>query len=210
MLSTSPPDQLTSVNLDAYFQRISYTGAQSATLETLQRIHYLHPQAIPFENLNPFLRLPVRLDLGSLQEKMVFDGRGGFCYEQNNLLAHVLTALGFTVKGLAARVLWNLPEDVTNPRTHMLLLVQADGNPYIADVGFGGLTMTAPLALVPDREQPTPHESFRLLKAGGEFIVEAFVRQEWKALYRFGLDPHLLPDYELASWFCATIRLPAS
>lgn len=35
---------------------------------------------------------------------------------------------------------------------------------YIADVGFGGLTLTAPLQLIPAIEQPTPHETFRLIR----------------------------------------------
>jgi N-hydroxyarylamine O-acetyltransferase len=34
---------------------------------------------------------------------------------------------------------------------------------YVADVGLGGLTLTAPQALVPDLEQPTTHEPFRII-----------------------------------------------
>lgn len=197
----APATDLSRLNLSAYFERIGYTGGPAATLETLRQIHFLHPQAIPFENLNPFLRLPVQLDLASLQQKLVFEGRGGYCYEQNLYLSHVLTALGFTVKGLSARVLWNVPEGVTNPRTHMLLQVMVDGMPYLADVGFGGLTMTSPLQLIPDLEQPTSHETLRLRRSGDEFLLEALVREEWKPLYQFGLDGHLQPDYEVASWY---------
>ena len=49
------------------------------------------------------------------------------------------------------------------PRSHMLLLVDLDGLPYIADVGFGGNVLTAPLRLEPHIAQATPHESHRLL-----------------------------------------------
>ena len=51
-----------SVDLEAYFERIGYTGAPAATLETLAAIHLQHPQAIPFGNLDPLLRRPVHLD----------------------------------------------------------------------------------------------------------------------------------------------------
>ena len=41
------------IDLDAYFRRIGYTGPRTATLETLRAIHALHPAAIAFENLDP-------------------------------------------------------------------------------------------------------------------------------------------------------------
>ncbi len=50
-------------DLSAYFARISYDGPRTATLQTLRAIQLLHPQAIAFENLNPLLGLPVRLDV---------------------------------------------------------------------------------------------------------------------------------------------------
>ena len=83
--------------------RVGYSGERTPTLKTLQAIHIHHAESIPFENLNPFLGLPVNLDLESLQQKLVRSGRGGYCYEQNLLLSHVLNTLGFKVTGLAAR-----------------------------------------------------------------------------------------------------------
>src|ERR1700730_12863929 len=76
--------------------------------------------AIPFENLNPLWRWPVRLDTASLEGKMMCGGRGGYCFEPNLLLKNVLNALGYRVTGLAARVLWNAPEGAITPREHML------------------------------------------------------------------------------------------
>ena len=64
-------------------------------IETLSAIHLHHPRAIPFENLNPLLRRPVRLDLEALQEKLVRGVRGGWCFEQNLVFRHALQALGF-------------------------------------------------------------------------------------------------------------------
>jgi N-hydroxyarylamine O-acetyltransferase len=196
-----PSPAVSSVDLDAYFQRIGYTGERIPTLHTLQALHNLHPQAIPFENLNPLLRLPVRLDMDSLQQKLVQEGRGGYCFEQNLLFSQVLQALGFRVKGLAARVLWNLPDGIMTPRGHMLLLVEIDKTLFIADVGFGGFTLTAPLRLEAGPEQATPHESFRLMPLDEDFVLQAKIKEVWKPIYRFNLQEQFLPDYEVSSWY---------
>lgn len=192
------------VDEDAYFRRIGYAGSREPTLETLRAVHARHPQAIAFENLDPFLRRSVKLDLASLERKLVHEGRGGWCFEQNLLFAAVLRSLGFSVSGLAARVVWNAPPGAVRPRGHMLLRIDLAGESYLADVGFGGLTLTAPLRLAPNVEQPTPHELFRLLEAGGELIMQALVRGEWRPLYRFDLQPQLPPDYEAANWYLST------
>lgn len=189
------------LDLDAYFARIGYSGERSAALTTLREIHALHPAAIAFENLNPLLRIPVLLDIESLQRKLIESGRGGYCYEHNLLLKRALELLGFEVTGLAARVLWTRPDDAITARTHMLLLVTIDGERYIADVGFGGQTLTAPLRLEPDIVQDTPHEPFRLKQLADEFLLQSLIRGEWRSLYRFDLQPQHLIDYELASWY---------
>jgi N-hydroxyarylamine O-acetyltransferase len=188
-------------DLHEYFRRIGYSGSLEPTLETLKGIHLGHAQSIPFENLNPFLRIPVVLDINSLHQKLVVNRRGGYCFEHNLLLWEVLKTLGFTVKGLAARVLWNIPEGIVTARGHMLLLVEIDRQRFITDVGFGGLTLTAPLLLKPDIEQQTPHENFKLTQAGENYILHANVQGFWKRIYSFGLQENYLQDYEVTSWY---------
>jgi N-hydroxyarylamine O-acetyltransferase len=192
---------LASISLPAYLERIAYAGEVTPTMQTLEAIILQHACTIPFENLNPLLRWPVKLDVLSLQQKMIFDKRGGYCFEHNLLLSHALRAIGFEVSWLSARVLWNRAEGVVSPRTHMLILIKLDDDNYIADVGFGGLTLTGPLILIPDIEQATPHEPFRLIQEGEEYTLEAKVKEEWKALYCFSLQEQLLPDYEATSWY---------
>jgi N-hydroxyarylamine O-acetyltransferase len=188
--------------LDAYLARIGYSGPHTATLETLEAVHALHPAAIPFENLDPLLGRPVSLEKRSLQAKLVTSGRGGWCFEHNTLLRHALEALGFSVTSLAARVLWNsAPGSALGPRSHMLLLVDLDGLPYIADVGFGGNVLTAPLRLEPHVVQPTLHEPHRLLPLENGFVLEASLGGEWKPFYRFTLEPQFPSDYEVSNWY---------
>ena len=148
-------------DLAAYLDRVGYRGPVAPTLEVLRALHRLHPAAIAFENLDPFLGRPVELDIESLQRKIVEGGRGGYCFEQNLLFMEALGAIGFPVSGLGARVLWRQPDDAITPRGHMLLRIELDGRIWVADVGFGGLTQTAPLLLEPGLEQQTPHETFR-------------------------------------------------
>ncbi|VVM07984.1 arylamine N-acetyltransferase [Methylacidimicrobium cyclopophantes] len=186
--------------LERYFRRIGYEGPRSATLETLCTLHALHPQAIPFENLDPLLGRTVALDLPSLERKLILEGRGGYCFEHNLLFSEVLRALGFSVVGLAGRVCWKVPEKTTLPRTHMALLVQLD-QPFLVDVGFGGLTFTAPLRLETNIVQETLHEPMRIFRSGSGFLIQVLLRGLWESLYQFDLQPQLPVDYEIANWY---------
>ena len=188
-------------DLDAYFRRLGFRGKAAPTLGVLERLHALHAEKIPFENLSPFLGEPVRLDLGSLQAKLLESGRGGWCFEHNLLLSHMLLEIGFKVTRLAARVRWNVPSSVITPRSHMLLLLELEEGNYIADVGFGGLTLTAPLRLAAGVEQATPHEPHRLVAAGAGYILEAKVAGEWQTLYTFELHEQQIVDYEVSNWY---------
>jgi len=187
--------------LKNYFERIGYRGTPSANLETLKEIHLLHTSAIPFENLNPLLHWPVSLDIESLEEKIIKHKRGGYCFEHNILFSEVLRKIGFDVRWLGARVLWNRPEGTVNARAHMLLKVIADGEKFIADTAFGGLTLTAPLKLLSGIEQITPHEPFRIIQQGEEYTLQAKVREKWKPLYSFSLQEQVIKDYEVMSWY---------
>ncbi|MGA9866950.1 MAG: arylamine N-acetyltransferase [Acetobacteraceae bacterium] len=198
MSSEAAPD------VDAYFRRIGYSGGRTPSLETLRAIHLRHAEAIAFENLDPLMRRTPRLDLVSLQEELVRDGRGGWCFEQNLLFSHMLRALGFRVTTLSARVLWNQPEDAITARSHMLMCVELDAGPYIADVGFGAQTLTGPLRLELDVEQATPHEPFRLLRAGDGFKLQSKIDDAWKSLYRFDQQEQFQPDYEVSNYYLST------
>jgi N-hydroxyarylamine O-acetyltransferase len=195
------------IELGAYFDRIGYVPGAAhppPVLETIRAIQLCHAQAIPFENLNPFLGWPVRLDADSLQRKIVRDGRGGYCYEHNLLFSSALRELGFDVSWLAGRVVLDAEQNTLGPRTHMLLLVTIAGGRYVVDVGFGGLTLTAPLRLAVDVEQTTPHEPCRVVKTGDQYMVQAKAGGTWRSLYRFGMEEQSLQDYEISNWYLSS------
>jgi N-hydroxyarylamine O-acetyltransferase len=194
------------IDLPAYFARIGYTGPAQPTLQVLRELNALHPRAIPFENLDPLRGERVLLDLGAIQDKLVTRRRGGYCFEQNSLFAAVLTELGFDVTPLLARVLWKRPDDAVTAKSHMLLCVALPEGSFIADVGFGGVTLTAPLRLEADVAQPTPFEPARLTRAAAHdaFDVEVQFGSAWQKAYRFDLRPTYRIDHEVANWYtCA-------
>lgn len=176
------------VNLNAYFERIGFAGSIAPTVATLEVLHALHPAAIPFENLNSLIGAPVLLDQPSLERKLLAEKRGGYCFEHNLLFMRVLEDLDYAVRPLLARVVWTDPEGVNRSPSHLLLLVEINGQNFIADVGFGGLTLTAPLRLRAAAEQTTPHDAFRLVGGNPDWTLEARIGDEWRAAYVFGLE----------------------
>ncbi|MFM0737662.1 arylamine N-acetyltransferase [Paraburkholderia xenovorans] len=195
-----------SVDLARYFTRIGYQGPREPTLDVLRNLQALHPRAIPFENLNPITRRPVKLDLESVEEKLVAQHRGGYCFEHNALFANVLTQLGFSIAPLLGRVVWGHPLDAIVPRTHMVLRVDIDNEAWIADVGFGSVTLTAPLRLAAGLAQPTPLGTFRLADAShGALQLEVQSKDDsWARIYRFDLQPVEWVDYETSNWYTST------
>lgn len=193
------------LDLDAYLRRIGFEGTPRADLATLRKLHELHPVAIPFENLTTLMGRPVALDLESIERKLVQSGRGGYCFEHNALLAAALDALGFELESLAARVTWQRPARDIGGRTHMVLRVYLGREQYVCDVGFGGLTLTTPLILVPDVAQVGAHEEFRIDRLDErEYEVLVEFGTGWQPMYRFDLQPQEAVDYEVLNHYVAT------
>jgi N-hydroxyarylamine O-acetyltransferase len=191
--------------LDNYLARIGYRGAAAANLDTLKALQTAHLEAIPFEALDPLLRRPVKLDLVSLQAKLIEGHRGGYCYEHNLLFRAALAAIGFEVTGLAGRVRWMSPPDSPlGPKTHMLLKVDLAEGAFLADVGFGACLLDAPLQLKTDIEQTTALGTYRLSESGGQLWLDAKRQGGWRTMYVFDLQPQIQADYELGNWFTST------
>lgn len=184
--------------LQSYFDRIGYTGPREASLDTLRALQARHPQAIPFENLDVLNRKPISLKLEDVHRKLVENRRGGWCFEHNLLFGEALKALGFQVTPLIAKVRWGVPGDGLAPGRHMLLHVHIDGTPWLADVGFGGLTPTGPLRMDTEAPQATPHERFRVQKTPEFYLLQAEVDSGWADVYRFVLEE--APPSEFAAF----------
>jgi len=188
----------------AWLRRIGYEGSHAPTLETLRGLVAAHASAIPYESIDVLLDRPPKLDLDTLQRKMIAGSRGGYCFEQNMLFRGGLRSLGFDVASLQARVVRGFAIDAARPMLHMVLRIDLPEGAFLADVGFGNLAPTAPLALRPDVEQDTPHEIMRFIQMGEELTLQSKLGESWEHIYRVVLLPRVDAEYEICNWFTAS------
>lgn len=197
-----------STDTTGYFARINLPRPVAATLDALRDIVAAHNRSIPFENLDPLMGIPVHdLSAAALTAKLVHRRRGGYCYENNGLLAYVLEDLGYGVERLAGRVVWMRPPDAPLPGvTHNVLAVTVPGEDgrFLVDVGFGGQTLSSPIRLEPGPAQQTRHEPYRLVAHPEGLQLQTLIRGEWLPLYQFGLRPQEPADLTIGSWYSST------
>lgn len=137
------------IDVDAYLQRLGFRGTPLLDLATLTELQLLHLTAVPFENLSIALGTGVQIRADIAVDKIVEQGRGGWCFEVNSAFAALLEALGFDVILLGAAALLDGPSHRID---HLALEVNI-GQPFLVDVGFGN-SFTRPLPL----NETGPHE----------------------------------------------------
>ncbi|HYB30006.1 MAG TPA: arylamine N-acetyltransferase [Solirubrobacteraceae bacterium] len=190
------------LDLDAYLARLG--PRRSRGRPDLAELHRAHVAAIPFENLDPRRGMPVSLELGDLEGKLVRRGRGGYCFEQNLLLKAALEGLGAQVEMLLARVRLGRPAGNPGPRTHLVLRVRADGRDWHADVGFGRGTLLEPIPFGPGGPYEQSGWSFRVVEDGPELVMQTVQGSDWVDVYGFVPEPVPMIDVELSNWFTST------
>lgn len=189
------------LDLDAYLQRIGLGSRPAADLPGLRALHFAHATTIPFENLDIQLGLPIRLDLASLQAKLVQRRRGGYCFEHNTLFLAVLRAVGFEVIPCEARVRMGATE--VSSRSHMLLLVRLEGATWLGDVGFGGEGLLHPVPL-----DGKAHDQFlntyRVEEEGDLRVLQSFHHGAWEDLYAFVPEERFPIDFQVGNHYTST------
>jgi N-hydroxyarylamine O-acetyltransferase len=200
------------IDIPSYFARIGYSGPGDVRLETLNGIVAAHVCSIPFENLDVLLGRPISLEPERIARKLIEQRRGGYCFEQNTLLMHVLSGLGFEVTPISARVRVMRPRDYEAPRTHVFLRVELGGESWLADVGIGGLSMASVLRLEADVTQQTPHEPRRILREGrwsglterapdARLFHQAYFADAWHDVCEFTLEAMPEIDRVIGNWY---------
>lgn len=136
------------MKLPPYLDRIDYGGAVEPNFATLVALQEAHVCSVPFENLDVQLGRPLSIRIEDAFEKIVMNGRGGWCYEQNGLFGWVLSEIGFGVTRIAASVMREKTGDMSEA-SHLCLLVTTpeSDTKYLVDVGFGG-SMIRPIPLM--------------------------------------------------------------
>jgi N-hydroxyarylamine O-acetyltransferase len=185
-------------DLDAYLDRIGLSGRP-----TVAEVHRAHVASIPFENLDPRRGVPVSLELGAVQRKLVTDRRGGYCFEHNTLLGAALRALGAEVEPMLGRV--GRREIRTRPRSHLALRVRAEGRLWHADVGYGSGTLIEPIPFGPGEAHEQAGWQFRIVSDGPRLVFQELGRDgDWADEYSFAPEPVPFVDLETSNWFTCT------
>lgn len=204
-----------SFDLDAYLARVALPVRPTRDEHGLAALQRAHRLAIPFENLAIPLGQGIRIDTDSVFAKLVTGKRGGYCFEQNRLFRDALTALGFVVRPLLARVWLGAAGDVPPPLTHTLNLVTIDGGDWIADAGFGG-GYAPPLPLRDGAEADGPDGARHRLTAdplgwtlwrdGSAASIDGRGSggEEWERQYSFTLAPVEEADLAMANHWTST------
>lgn len=203
-------------SLSNYLNRIGLSDLEPTTtetdLETLIRIMDGQSRSITFENFDIVLGKTISMDPNDVETKLVDNGRGGYCWEQNTLLKIALEEMGFHVTPVLCRVRWGKPDDSSEPNTgftHLALHVKtSDGGLFLADVGFAGTNSMEPVSLqvgsVPQnlpegkfRVVPSKHKDFQVL----ELLVK---EEEWRPLYEWRAESAPVVDQIACNWFSCT------
>lgn len=196
---------MTGFDLDGYLARVGYVGDRTPTATTLRAVHRAHAHAIPYENLDIHLGRPIRIDEASVAAKLVAGRRGGYCFEQNTLLAAALRALGFEVTVLGADVHMGDRDRSAGPGfpTHMVLRVETDEGPYLADVGFGAAGFLEAVPLAPG-EATQGQWQWALTRDGERWLVLLRQPEGWLDLYSFTEEPRTVAECEQWNTFTST------
>jgi N-hydroxyarylamine O-acetyltransferase len=175
------------MRVDDYLERIGHGGSTAPTARTLAALHRAHIMAVPFENLDIHLGIPIALSLPAFFEKIVGRRRGGFCYELNGLFAWLLAELGFRVAIHSARV---ASDRGLSPEFDHLCLSVALESLWIADVGFGDSS------IVPVRARDGgPGDEYSTVEDGGVLTLRRPVREHLVPQYAFTLLPRRLDEF---------------
>lgn len=182
---------ITLMDVDAYLARIGYDGPREPTIETLRGMQRAHFFSVPFENLDILAGVPVQVDERVNFEKIVGQHRGGYCLELNGTFARVLRQMGFRVDVLGARVFTG--GFLSPPFSHMSTLVHLE-EPWIADVGFGGL-MIAPLRLHEAGVQDDGDRRYVVANDGDHWFVTSLEQGGPQMTYVFTLVPRDFSEF---------------
>lgn len=192
--------------LAAYLRRIGLDLAVSAapSHSTLTAIMAAQSRAVAFENVDVVLKKTIAITPAEVEKKLVGSGRGGYCFEQNQLLASALQSLGFDVSPMLCRVRWNKAPGEHTTFTHVALAVKLESKTYLADVGFAGTNSISPVLLGTEEPQQMPEGLFRTVRDAGYTTLQWQIKDTWRDLYMFKEEPCLPIDLELANWWSCT------
>ncbi|MGW5674891.1 arylamine N-acetyltransferase family protein [Streptomyces sp. NPDC003860] len=189
------------LDVDAYLARVGHPGPRSPSTAALFALHRAHKETVSFENVDVALGREVSLELPDVQRKLVTAGRGGYCFEHNLLFAGALERLGLSVTRLLARV--RQGRSTVRYRAHTTLLVIADGELFLSDVGFGAEGLLEPLPLVDGATSTVGGFRWQVVREDDQWVLRTLRSDGWFDLYSFRLERHHSVDFDVSNYYTA-------
>ncbi|HKR62342.1 MAG TPA: arylamine N-acetyltransferase [Thermoanaerobaculia bacterium] len=184
------------MRIDDYLARVGLARPLPPNAETLRRLHIAHLGAFPFDNLGIQRHDTIDTDVDAVERKFLGGITGGYCFEQNTLFGAVLRELGFTVTTLLGRVGPDL--------NHMLLRVDIEDEPWLADVGFGAEGPLAPLPLREGTYKDDDGIAYSLRRDAHHWILTMHYAEKSDEMYAFAEAPHTAGDIAMANYYTST------
>lgn len=175
--------------IDGLLQRIGLPARPEANVDGLRALHRAYLASVPYEDIAVQLGETGALDEAALAARLLADGRGGYCFELNTVLAALLRACGFAVTHHQAVV------GGEGPTNHMALLVHLDGERWLADAGLG----EGFLDPLPFREGATAIGPFTYTLAREDGGTWWMGQHEWGSVdgFRMREAPSAVADFEV-------------
>ena len=86
----------------------------------------------------------------------------------------------------------------------MVLSVETEDGPYLADVGFGGIALVEPIALNSRTSQHLDFEPRRIVDRDAQLIHQVEIDGEWRDVYQFFPTPVSAIDLDVGNWYSFT------
>lgn len=187
----------------SFFERIGLPAdtAVEHTVELLGRIQSACVVNIAYENMDILEGKPILLEPDALFDKIVLRGRGGYCFELNGLLTHMLREVGFTVTERFARYLRG--ESELPMRRHRVSIVSLDDGDYMCDIGVGQIAPRLPLKLEAGLVQEQNGETYKFERdVQHGWVLWDMHHGAWREYICFNDDIAYDVDFIQPSFFC--------
>ena len=190
------------MNVTKILNRIGYQGPLDINLQVLQNLQHAFLYSVPFENLDIHAHVKISLDPDRFYEKIVINHRGGLCYENNALFYDLLSAIGFDVSFMAARMM--IHGGISPGYSHMALRVVLDQD-YLVDVG-NGQSVRDPMPISGDVISRSEGIRYKVGRyANNEFALYYRTEEsEWAPRFVFSTDVRRLDEFAVMNHYHQT------
>ena len=170
----------------AYLKRIGLEGVEiRPDKESLDLVLKAHLRHVPFDDLDVWAKgVCPSLAVEDLYNKVVVNGRGGYCFELNSLFKAFLLSLGFDAYTVICHLCHD-PSFIAVP-AHCGVIVTIGDMQYFTDVGYGGKVPDEAVAL-----DGMVHCGYRSGTEDYYTYVEESTGNGWKRVFLFKNLPAL-------------------